>query len=481
MLPCLSLLLFAQIQFELSRLPFVLENGATPEKHLAETMPGGLAVFDYDNDGKLDIFFANGAELPAGKKFPNRLFRNLGNFRFEDVTTAAGLGGEGYSMGASAADFDGDGHIDLFVAGLHANRLYRNLGNGKFADVTAHAGIDSSEWGIAGAWFDYDRDGLLDLLVVNYGFIDLAKPRACGSPQRVYCNPRFYPPRPNHLYRNLGGGKFVRTEALYAWPGRGMSAAILDYDQDGWLDAFVTNDGLPNSLFRNLGNGKFEEMGLLAGVALLDHGKPVASMGVDMDEGKLVVTALSGETYPVFAATAPGQFEDKTAATQIGKLSNPYAGWGVVFADFDNDGHRDLFTANSHVDDTLANYKQPNTVFRNLGNGKFEAVDAGLAARVAAHRGAVAADFDGDGRLDVVVSVIGETAELWKNTTTNVGNYVLVPPPPIGATVTVDGVSRLFSPSLGYASSLYASLHFGLGKREKAQEIKVKLPVPPSR
>jgi hypothetical protein len=474
LLPLFSLLLLAQIQFDLTRLPFVLDNGATPEKHLVETMPGGIAVFDYNGDGRLDIFFANGAELPRGKKFPNRLLRNDGNFQFTDVTAEAGLAGEGYSIGASAADFDGDGHIDLFVAGLYANRLYRNLGNGKFADVTQAAGIRSDEWGIAGAWFDYDGDGKLDLLVVNYGRIDLDHPRACGTPVRVYCNPRFYEPRPNQLYRNLGGGKFALSDALDGWKGRGMSAAILDFDSDGHLDAFVTNDGMPNFLFRNLGNGKFEEVGLLSGVALLDHGRAVASMGVDVDGPNIVVTALSGETYPLFRLTAPGQFEDRTAASQLGRLSNPYAGWGVVFGDFDNDGHRDLFTANSHVDDTLPNYKQANTVFRNLGNGRFEAVDAGLSKRIAAHRGAVAADFDGDGRLDVVVSVIGEEAELWKNTTPNAGRHLFVPPPAIGDLVTVDGASRLFSPSVGYASSLYAPLHFGRGARQAAPEVQIR-------
>ncbi len=458
-----SLLLFAQIQFDLARLPFVLNNGASPDKHLVETMPGGIAVFDYNNDGKPDIFFANGAELPQGKKFPNRLYRNDGAFRFTDVTDEAGLAGQGYSVGASAADYDGDGHVDLFVAGLYANRLYRNLGNGRFADVTAASGIRSDEWGIAAAWFDYDADGLLDLLVVNYGRIDLAKPRACGNPVRVYCNPKYYPPRPNQLYRNAGNGKFILTKALDAWPGRGMSVAILDYDRDGKWDAFVTNDGLPNSLFRNLGAGNFEEVALVAGVALLDHGKPVASMGVDVDGDTLAVSALSGETYPLFRATAPGQFADQTASSQLGRLSNPYAGWGIVFADFDNDGHRDLFTANSHVDDTLPNYKQPNTVFRALGNGKFEAVAAGLSQTVAAHRGAVAADFDGDAKLDVVVSVIGEAAQLWRNVTPNAGRAVFVPVSRIGGKATVEGQSRFFLPSVGYASSAHVPLHFGLG------------------
>ncbi len=469
------MLLLANILFELSTLPFVLDNGKTPEKHLVETMPGGIAVFDYNRDGRPDIFFTNGATLPSGKKFPNRLFRNDGNFQFTDVTKAAGLEGEGYSMGASAADFDGDGHVDLFVAGLYANRLYRNLGDGRFADVTAKAGIQSDEWGVAGAWFDYDQDGLLDLLVVNYGRIDLAKPRACGDKQRIYCHPRYYPPRPNQLYRNLGGGTFVLSPALANFPGRGMSAAIFDYDGDGRLDAFVTNDGLPNALFHNLGKGKFEEAALTAGVALLDHGQAVASMGVDVNEGDVAVSALSGETFPLFRAAGKGAYTDRTAASHLGRLTNPYAGWGILFADFDNDGERDLFTANSHVDDTLPNYRQPNTVFRNLGNGKFEFVDAGLGQAIAAHRGAAVADFDGDGRLDVVVSVIGAPAELWRNVS-KAGHSISIPVEQIGTRVTVDGRTRLFSPSAGYASSIHTPLHFGLGAKTKPEKVELHSP-----
>ncbi len=488
-----------------TNLKFVLENSPTASKHMVETMPGGIAVFDYNRDGRPDLFFANGAALPAlkkdGAKFHNRLFRNEGDWKFTDVTDEAGLAGVGYSLGAAAGDFDNDGNIDLFVAGLYQNTLYRNLGGGRFADVTESSKIRSNEWSVAAGWFDFDGDGKLDLLVTNYGRIDLQNPRFCGDTARglrVYCHPRYFDPRPNQLYRNLGGGVFEDVSiasGIAAHAGRGMSVVFADYDGDGKPDAFVTNDGLPNFLFHNLGGGKFEESALLAGVALLDHGKPVASMGADFrdydDDGRpdIIFTALSGETFPVFRNLGKGLFQDSTHVSQIARLSNAYAGWGVGFADFDNDGRKDVFTSNSHVNDIVekfeaAVYKQANTVFRNAGNGKFASVsNAGLDTALKAHRGAVFADLDGDGKLDAVVTVLGEPAELWRNTSVGSSNWIGIQlegtrsnRDGIGVEIRIDGQTNLMTSSTSYASSVIAPVHFGLGSKTKVDRIEVKWP-----
>ena len=299
-----------------SGIDFVLHNSPTPQKHMIETMAGGLAAFDYDGDGRPDIFFTNGAELPSlrktGPQYWNRLYRNEGNMKFRDVTEEAGVSGEGYSMGAAAGDYDNDGHPDLFVAGVNRNFLYRNVGNGKFEDVTVKAGIRSGEWAVAAGWFDYDNDGRLDLWVVHYAKWSVEDDRYCGDKTRdlrIYCHPKYFTGLASTLYRNRGDGTFEdvsKKAGISAFAGRGMSVAFADYDGDGYTDVFVTNDNMPNFLFHNRGNGTFEEVGLLAGVALREDGKAVASMGADFRDYNndglpdIAVTALAGETFPLF-------------------------------------------------------------------------------------------------------------------------------------------------------------------------------------
>jgi hypothetical protein len=487
-----------------SGLHFTLENSPTTHKQLIEAMPGGVAAFDFDNDGRTDIFFTNGAAVPSLAKsdprFSNRLFHNEGNLRFRDVTDRSGLAGAGYSMGVAAGDYDNDGNVDLFVAGVHQNKLYRNLGHGKFEDVTARAGIKSNEWSVAAGWFDFDNDGLLDLLVVNYGEWDAATDRFCGDASRglrVYCNPKYFEARPNQLYRNRGDGTFedVSTQSGIAQQhGRGMSVAFADYDGDGLMDAFVTNDNHPNFLFHNLGRGKFEEVALLAGVALLDHGKPVASMGTDFrdydNDGlpDIVVTALNGETFPVFHNDGKGTFHDATYATRIGKLSVTRSGWAAGWFDFNNDGWKDLFTANSHVNDLVekveaAVYKQPNAVFTNQGDGKFaEAACASLAGAKKAHRGAAFADLDGDGKVDVVVTALSEPAELWHNTSAG-GHWLDVKlkgtksnRDGIGAVIRIGNQTSHMTSASGYASSSLTPVHFGLAAMEMVPRIDIRWP-----
>jgi tetratricopeptide (TPR) repeat protein len=477
-----------------SGLRFAVENHPTPRKHLVETMAGGLAVFDVDRDGLVDIFFTNGAELPSlaksSPRYANRLFRNEGDWKFRDVTRQWSVSGEGYSMGAAAGDFDNDGRVDLFVAGVNRNVLYRNTGK-RFDDITRRAGIGDEPWSVAAAWLDFDKDGLLDLFVVNYVRWTPVFDFYCGDKQaglRVYCHPRHFEGLPNTLYRNLGNGRFedVSSRAgIRKLVGKGMSAAVADYDSDGYPDIFVANDALPNFLFRNRGDGTFEETALAAGVAYTDEGKAVSGMGADFrdydNDGlpDLLFTALTGETFPLLRNLGGGFFRDVTWPSGLGMLTIRRSGWSVALADFNNDGWKDIFSANAHVTDNIEAYssdvyRQMNGLYLNRG-GRFE--DGSKAAgesfqRAAAHRGAAVADFDNDGRLDVVVSVLGAAAELWRNRTPAPGNWVQIQlegaesnRDGIGARIQVNGQWNQRTSSAGYASSSLAPVHFGLGQR----------------
>jgi hypothetical protein len=475
-----------------SGVTFTLDHAPTPEKRLIETMPGGLAAFDYDGDGRVDLFFANGAGGPrfdkTDRRFWNRLYRNEGGWRFTDVTEAAGVQGATYAMGAAAADFDNDGDQDLFVPGVTRNQLFRNDGSGRFADVSATAGLTAAPWSVAGAWLDYDRDGRLDLFVVNYVQWTPGEQRYCGDRTRdlrVYCHPKYFEGLPNALFRNRGDGTFEDVTAragLSAVVGKGMSVAVVDIDADGWPDVYVTNDGVPSSLLRNTGKGTFEEIGLLAGVALPAHGRPVSAMGVDAadfdGDGRpdLAVTALAGETFPLYRNDGGGAFRDAGVSSGLGALTVRRSGWGIAFGDFDNDGLADLFTANAHVNDRIdlfesSPYLEPNRVYRNTG-GRFEDVSASAGPafqQAAAHRGAVAADLDGDGRLDVVTTALGGPAKVWRNASSP-AHWLQVrladtrgPRDGLGATVRVGRQVAFVTTATSYASSKPPVAHFGLG------------------
>ena len=472
---------------------------------MIETMAGGLAIFDYDGDGRPDIFLTNGAAIPTlqkdDPKYWNRLFRNEGGMKFRDVTKSAGVAGEGYSMGAAAGDYDNDGKPDLFVAGVNRNFLYHNLGNGRFEDVTAAAGITSGEWAVAAGWFDLDKDGLLDLWVVHYSKFSATDNRYCGDQSRgirIYCHPKYFQPLANTLYRNLGHGKFQdisQKAGIGGFAGRGMSVVFADYDHDGYPDVFVTNDNMPNFLFHNKGDGTFEETALLAGVALREDGNPVASMGADFrdydNDGwpDLSVTALAAETFPLFRNTGKGSFDDATYRSHIGALSLRHSGWGVGLCDFDNDGWKDLFTADSHVNDRVesfetAVYREPNQVFANQQNGTFADVskEAGLQS-AKAHRGSAYADLDGDGKVDVVVSSLQEPVEIWHNITSNHNHWIELKlvgvrsnRDGIGARVQIGNQSNDMTSAVSYASSALGTVHFGLGENSKALRIEIVWP-----
>ncbi len=502
------------IYFNHREADFVLENSESDNRFAPETMAGGLAVFDYDNDGDLDLFFANGAELPANKKssekFGNRLLQNDGAGRFSDVTEQSGLFGKRFGFGAAAADFDNDGDQDLFVAGLHQVSLYRNEGDGRFADITDASGITSVDpdhgplWAIAGAWFDYETDGLLDLFVVNYlSWEPGADPVCDETGVRDYCHPKYYKGTPNRLYRNVGDGRFEdvsEAAGIRSHVGKGMGAAVADFDSDGALDVFVTNDKLPNFLFRGTGNGAFEEIAFEATIALPEHGRDVSGMGLDARDingdglADVVYAALPGETFPLMQNTKDGYFIDVSRSSRLATQTRDMAGYACIIADFDNDGLKDLFFSRGDVQSQPVNpavrISQPNTVFRNNGDGTFTEMteDAGFtSAPPRRHRGAAPGDLNGDGKPDLVVTGLGAPAEIWLNNSPNENHWLAVDlegsvsnRDGIGAVVRVRTATRtqfnLATTSVGYASSSSGPIHFGLADEATVESVQVRWP-----
>ncbi len=502
------------IFFTYRGIDFRLDSSETPECHAPETMAGGVAVFDYNNDGALDIFFANGADIEtlqkSASKYYNRLFRNDGKGHFTDVTEQAGLRGTGYDTGVAIGDYDNDGFQDIFVGGVHRNTLYHNNGDGTFTDVTAKAGLDKVDpeygplWSIGAVWVDANNDGLLDLVVINYLKWDGKHEPVCtGYGHRDYCHPKMYKATPNQLFINNGNGTFRDASlesGLRAHPGKGMGAATADFDLDGNMDLFVANDKLVNFFFRNKGAAKFEEVAFDTNVALRDDGVFISGMGVDFrdldNDGypDIVVVALDGETFPLYRNTGKGSFMDVTETTGMAKLSATMGGYSPTIADFDNDGWKDIFVTRGHVQ-SLASaprlaVEQPNTVFRNLGSMKFLPLtgEAGLTARPPArHRGSAVGDLNGDGRLDVVVTALSAPAEIWLNESPEKNHWLEIKlqgtksnRDGIGArikVVTPDGTQyNHMTTAAGYASSSAGPVHFGLGKNLTADMVEIHWP-----
>jgi hypothetical protein len=485
-----------------SKLHFVLKNSVSPQRYSIETMTGGVALFDYNNDGLLDIFFTNGAEIPSLEKsspsFYNRLFRNNGDGTFTDVTEKAGLAGVGYSMGVAAGDYDNDGFVDLYVTGFNRNQLFHNNGDGTFTDVTEKAGVGDivpgrgKRWSVAAGWFDYNNDGLLDLFVVNYLDYSISAAHSCKTGDIVdYCSPNEYRGTPNILYRNNGDGTFTdvsQQSHISQYVGKGMGVAFADYDDDGFTDIFVSNDTFPNFLLHNNGDGTFTDVALLAGVAYNETGKTVAGMGTDFrdidNDGRpdIFLAAMFGDSFPLYRNLGKGQFEDATDASGLAAMTLSFTAWGTGMFDFDNDGNKDLFAAGSAILDNSMEvnhrpYPLPNGLYRNLGNMVFKdvSVQAGASFSIpAAHRGAAFGDLNNDGKIDIVVTVLNGEPQLLMNRSPNHNHWLILKlvgvadnRDGLGTKVkitTANGVqSNEATTAVGYNSSSDKRVYFGLG------------------
>jgi hypothetical protein len=509
----------AALQFENiiknSKIGFTLRNSVSPQHYSIETMLGGVAVFDYNNDGLLDIFFTNGAAIPSLEKsdpsYWNRLYRNNGDGTFTDVTESAGLKGIGYSMGVAAGDYDNDGFVDLYVTGVNRNQLLRNNGDGTFSDVTDKAGVTGmvpgigKTWSVAAGWFDYNNDGLLDLFVVNYLNYDIKTARTCptnGVP--AYCSPNDFQGTPNILYRNNGDGTFTdvsRQSHISQYVGKGMGLAFADFDGDGHTDIFVSNDTYQNFLLHNNGDGTFTDVAMLAGVQYNESGRNMAGMGADFrdidNDGKpdILQTSMFADSFQLYHNAGDGQFQDISGSSGLTIFSSRLTAWGTGIFDFDNDGFKDVFTADAEILDNSLKishrpFPLPNSLFHNRGNLTFDDWSARVGADFAhpeAHRGAAFGDLNNDGKLDIVVSVINGPPQILMNRSTSPNHWIILKL--IGTKSNRDGIGtrvkittergsqfNAATTAVGYNSSSDKRVHFGLGDAATIDKIELAWP-----
>ncbi len=482
-------------------LDFVHFNSPTPQKYLIETMGGGVAVLDYNNDGLPDLFFVNSGELVNHMETPekfarhepkywNRLYRQNHDGSFTDVTKAAGLSGAGdgnYGMGVAVADYDNDGYPDIFVTSYGSNVLYHNNGNGTFTDVTAKAGVAGGGWSASAGFLDYDNDGRLDLFVTRYMEWNTKQSKVCNGEYRTYCPPIDFPTTTNLLYHNNGDGTFTDVSAgsgIGRVKGRSLGVAFNDYDGDGYTDIFVANDGMQQFLFHNNKDGTFSERALEAGVALSDDGSPYAGMGVDFrdydNDGRpdLIITNLAKQIYAVYHNEGNGSFAYRSLETGIGTLSAPSSGWGVRFEDFDNDGRKDLFIAQGHVLDNVEridpskHYRELPLLAMNRGE-RFERADSGASAAVAG-RGLAIGDLNNDGSTDAVIGVLGGHPLIFMNQGSS-AHWLTISlrgtrsnRDGAGAIIRANGQTQYASTAGSYLSASDKRIHFGLGSSTTA-------------
>ena len=488
----------------------------TSRKYLLETMGAGVALFDYDNDGRLDIYLVNGAPLsdptPKGtvprktdSQYWNRLYHQKPDGTFEDVTEKAGLQGAGYGMGVAVGDFDNDGYEDLYVTAYGGNKLYHNNGNGTFTDVTEKAGVAGGGWSTSAAWVDLDGDGFLDLVVLRYvdwDFDDVW----CGEHKegyRAYCHPDYFKPISPLVYHNNKDGTFteVAQKVGLGKPGKGLGVAIADYDRDGHIDLFVANGSMGEFLYHNKGDGTFEDVGLASGVAVDIDGRTYAGMGVDFADYNndgwpdIVVTDLANQRYALYQNSGDSSFAYASQPLGIGQMTLSHSGWGVRFLDYDNDEWKDLLIAQGHDLDTIEldhpnlHYREPMLLARNTGHGFVDvSAQSGSVFRQAwVARGMAIGDLDNDGRLDAVVTTNDGPVHILHNETATRNHWILLKlvgdksnRDAIGAEVTLVTGSRSQYATVSTASSYLSAsdkrVHFGLGQENVAQRIEIRWP-----
>ena len=488
----------------------------TPKKYLIETMGSGVALFDYDNDGLLDIFFVNGAPLTdpmdkeavpqkTGPKYWNRLFHQKKDGTFEDVTEKAGLQGIGYDMGVAVGDYDNDGYEDLYVTAYGGNRLYHNNGNGTFTDVTEKSGTGGNGWSTSAAWVDLDNDGLLDLVVLRYldwKFDDVW----CGEHRegyRSYCHPDIFKPIVPLVYHNDGNGHFTEVAAKVGIdkPGKGLGIAIADFDRDGKIDLVVANDSMLEHLYRNKGDGTFEEIGMTAEMAVDSDGRTYAGMGVDFQDydndglPDLIITNLANQRYALYRNNGDSSFSYDSYISGIAGMTLLHSGWGIHFFDYDNDGRKDILIAQGHDLDTIElnypqlRYKEPMLLAHNTGKGFADAsaTSGDVFHQAWTGRGLAVGDLDNDGRIDAVVTTNGGPAYVLHNETITTNHWLTLSL--VGHRSNRDGIGAVIklitsagpqyvtvTPAGSYLSSSDKRAHFGLGTDTSASLIEIRWP-----
>jgi hypothetical protein len=488
----------------------LVNTSGVGQRYIVEGMMGGAAFFDYDGDGDGDLYVTNGSSFDgftAGQEPTNKLYRNDGG-RFTDVTVSAAVGDTSWSMGTAVADYDNDGHVDLYVSNYGRNTLYRNLGDGRFEDVTAAAGVGHEGWGTGVSFGDYDLDGDVDLYVANYVdfSLDYKSPIPClWKNVGVYCGPVGLLPGADVLYRNNGDGTFSdQTEAagLAGEKFYGMGVFFGDYNDDGWPDLFVANDSTPNKHFRNLGNGRFAEEALLAGVAYSGEGVKQGCMGAAFgdynNDGRfdIFVTNFADEYNSLYKNEGEGFFTEMSFASGVGAADRRLVAWGTGFFDMDNDGDQDLFVANGHtypqadLPGVDSSYEQLNSLFENKGSGRLIEVSPeagpGLELRRVS-RGASFADYDDDGDIDIFVLNLNSAPTLLRNDTGKENHFLFVRT--VGSKSNRDGIGARLTLRAGgqsqyaqvqsggsYLSHSDLRVHFGLGKSERVEELEVRWP-----